>query len=266
MTLILLLACSGEPAPAEVVVEASPELPAEPPEPAFDYRGTGIPLVPDMTDFHAVLRDQKVSAAAARHAAEVEYKPDVMVEKIAATRTGAELGALFVEAGSGELPVMLARAQRIRAGLEAINDEGPALQDADSLIAWLKTDPPREELLAGMDTRTAVAIETLAEHAGDELVPLVLAGAWLQAYDLLALAMEETGNRAIGPQLLAQPAVGLYFKSYTASVGQDFIPSGMLGPMTHSLDRLEQATNHDPMSPEDVAAVRDATESLLGMM
>ncbi len=264
MSLALLLACFAEPEEQGVDAELAIAQPAPPPD--FDYRGDGVPLVPDFTDFHAQLAAKGLADPAARHAAEVQYKPDVMVAKIAATRTGAELGALFVEAGAGELPVMVARAQRIRDGLNAINEGGPAVQGADELIAWLLTDPPREQMLRELDERSDVAIDQLGEHAGDEFVPLVMAGAWLQAYDLVALAMEETANPSAGELLLAQPMVGAYFRSYTTSVGKDFLPVGMNGPLMDSLDKLERATDHQPMTPEDVASIREATESLLGMM
>jgi len=264
VSLALLLACSSE--PEELGAQAELTIDQSVPVASFDYRGEGVPLVPDFTEFHAQLAAKGLSGPAARHAAEVEYKPDVMVPKIAATRTGAELGALFVEAGAGELPVMAARAQRIRDGLNAINEGGPAVQGADELLAWLLTDPPRELMLRELDDRSDAAIDHLGEHAGDEFVPLVMAGAWLQAYDLIALAMEETDDWSAGSALLTQPMVGEYFRSYTATVGKDFLPAGMTGPLTDSLDMLERATDHEPMTPEDVASIRQATESLLGML
>lgn len=268
MTAFLLwFACSGEPStPLPEATDVEAVVAEEPAPPSFNYRGEDVPLVPNMAQFHATLKEHKLSAAAARHAKEQEYKPDVMVAKIAAARTGAELGALFVEAGDGELPVMVARAERIRAGLESINDDGPALVKADALLELLRSDPPRDELLAAMDDRMGAALDELGEHAGDELIPLVMAGAWLQAYDLVALAMEETGEMAAGPTLLRQPLVGAWFTSYTGTVGQDFIPGGMLGPLTDSLKKLETATDHQPMTLQDAADIRDATESLLGMM
>lgn len=267
--MLFLLACSAEPevpVPQEAALGVTEDLPAPPAPPEFNYRGVDVPLVPDLSDFHDTMHQHGLGPSAARHAAEVEYKPDVMVAKIAAARTGAELGALFVEARDQDLPILVARGERIRAGLASINDQGPALQKTDELLTLLKSDPPRTELLEQLDEKAPVAIDVLAEHVGEEHVPLVLAGAWLQAYDLVALAMEETGQRDAGPLLLRQPEVGAWFTSYTDTVGGDFIPSGMLGPLKNSLQRLESATDHTPMTELDVSEIRDATESLLGMM
>lgn len=267
--MLLLLACSAEPElppPDDETTGALGVQPAQEQAPDFNYRGADVPLVPDLSDFHDTMHQHGLGPSAAKHAAEVQYKPDVMVAKIAAARTGAELGALFVEARDQDLSILVARSERIRAGLESINDEGPALEKADELLTLLKSDPPRDQLLDQLDEKTPVAIDVLAEHVGEEHVPLILAGAWLQAYDLVALAMEDTGARDAGPLLLRQPLVGDWFTSYTETVGEDFIPSGMLTPLKDSLKKLEAATDHTPMTEQDVSEIRDATESLLGMM
>jgi hypothetical protein len=264
--ILTLLACTGsqpEPAPTQL----PPEAPAPALEAAFEYRPPGVPLVPSARELHEMLAEQPgLSEAVAARAAEAVYKPDVVVVKIAATRTGAELGALFCEAGVADPKDLALRMTRITSGFEAIATAGPAVQASQDFSAFLLTDPDRDSLLAEMDRYRPLALDLLADHGGEEIIPLVLAGAWLQAYTLTAGGLLDVEAPERGHHLFYQPAVGAYFTTYTATVGGEVVPSGVLEPLDLALAELELRTQNDPMSTEDVAEVLRASESLLGML
>ena len=266
-----LLACTGSSTPEPTQLPAPTQLPehapAPMPEAAFEYRPLGVPLVPSARELHDMLAEQPgLAEAVAARATEAVYKPDVVVVKIAATRTGAELGAFFVEAGVADPKDLALRLTRITSGFEAIATEGPAVQASQDLGAFLLTDPDRDTLLAELDRYRPLALDLLADQGGEEIIPLVMAGAWLQAYALIAGGLLDVDAPERGHHLFYQPAVGSYFTTYTATVGGEVVPSGVLDPLDQALAELELRTQRDPMTTEDVAEVLRASESLLGML
>ena len=262
----LWLACSGEPeAPVHHAQDPVPE-PAPARTQAFEYRPEGVELVPSLVELHATLAEHGLEKAAANKAAQVRYKPDVVVTNIAAARTGAELGALAIEAGVADPAIVAERVARIRAGLDSIHPEGPASVAVMGIEEELLANPDGPTLLASLDARRATAADVLVDHGGEEVLPLVAAGAWLQAYALVAAAMQETGHTAPAHALFHRPDIGEYFATYTATVGAEVIPSGLLGPLEVNLQTMKVLTEADPMSTEDITKLQEACDELLGML
>lgn len=265
MTWLALLACSTEPEPTPPVGAPVAE-PAPARAQAFDYQPDGLQLVPSLVELHEVLAEHGLEEAAARKAAEVEYKSDVVVTNIAAARLGAQLGALAVEAGVTDPALVAERVRRIRAGLDSIAPEGDASRVILAIEEELAANPDRATLLASLDARRPTAVGTLTAHGGEEILPLVAAGAWLQGYSLIAAAMVETEQVGPAHQLFYRPAVGDYFVEYTATVGAEVIPGGLLGPLEVNLQTMKALTASDPMSLDDVSKLQQACDELLGML
>lgn len=264
--ILIWLACSGEPeAPVHHAEDPVPE-PAPARTQAFEYQPVGVELVPSLVELHATLAEHGLERAAAEKAAQVSYKPDVVVTNIAAARTGAELGALAIEAGVTDPAIVAERVARIRAGLDSIHPEGPASLVVIGIEEELLANPDPATLLASLDARRGTAVDTLVDHGGQEIVPLVAAGAWLQAYALIAAAMQETGVTAPAHALFHRPAIGEYFAAYTATVGAEVIPSGLLGPLEVNLQTMKVLTESDPMTAEQVRKLEEACDELLGML
>ncbi len=262
--IFLLLACSvEEPEPPEPApVEGS----APGREMAFEYRPEGVELVPSLVELHAAMTAAGLQEAAVVRARAVEHKPDVVVANIAAVRTGAEIGAFAIEVGVADPDLVAERMARIQTGLDAIKVDGPASAAAQDMEAFLRTGPLPEEVLARLDNGRMHALDLVEDHGGEEIIPLMAAGAWLQAYALLAGAMEDTERYEAGHALFHKPPIGDYFATYAATVGGDVIPSGVLEPLEMNLQLMKTYTASDPMSPEQVRAMREACEGLLGML
>ncbi|MCP4917230.1 MAG: hypothetical protein GY913_09925 [Proteobacteria bacterium] len=264
--ILALLACSGEPEPSVVPADQPIAEPAPARTQAFDYQPEGVELVPSLVELHAALAERGLQDAAARRAATIKYKPDVVVANIAAARTGAELGAFAVEASVADPAIVAERVARIRAGLDSIAPEGPASLVVMEIEEELAANPDPATLLASLDARRPTATDTLVAHGGQEILPLVAAGAWLQAYALLAGAMLDAGTFEGAHSLFYRPQIGEYFAEYTATVGAEVIPGGLLGPLEVNLQTMKALTHSDPMSEDEVRKLEEACSELLGML
>lgn len=270
--LLLLLACTGAaPAPEAIVTgagggEPAPSEPVAPVVPAFDAWPEDPALLPAPSLVAQSLSDHGILASSAEHAASVSYKTDVSVSMIAAARTGAEIGALVIEASVVEPAKLAERVQRIQAGLASLDEESLALQDTANLLVFLSQDPSPEQVRTQLDQLHAKLLLALEAESDSSVLPVLLAGAWMQAYHLMALGLESTENPGPGHELFYRPPVGAYFSAYVEGVGQGTIPSGMLEPLEGTLDNLRERTEKDPMSAEDLAMVRQGLGDILGML
>ncbi len=265
--LLLLLACTAAPEPASDAVEPpAVEASPEPELPTFDAWPGNPDLLPAPSLVALSLQAHGVQAACAEYAAQVSYKTDVSVSTIAAARTGAEIGALLVEAPVTDSAKLAERVQRIQAGLASLNDEGLGLQETSKLLVLLSQDPAPAQVTIQLDQLHAELLMNMEAQSDNELLPVLLAGAWMQAYLLIAQGLQAMNNPGPGHALFHHPHVGEYFSGYVASTGQDTIPSGMLAPLEQTLLNLRMVTQKDPMSAKDLATVRQGLDDILGML
>lgn len=266
--ILLLLACSGDTEQPERATPSGPlvEDPAPGREMAFEYRPEGVELVPSLLELHAALKAAGLEEAAAARAAQIQHNPDVVVTTIAASRTGAELGAFAVEVGVVDPQLVAERLDRIQTGLDAIKVDGPASAAATDMSAFLRTGPGPEEALARLDAGRGHALDLVEEQGGEEIIPLLAAGAWLQAYAIIAGAMADEQRFEGAHVLFYQPDVGEYFATYAATVGGEVIPAGVLEPLEMNLQSMKTLTRSDPMTEAQVTALKAACEDLLGML
>lgn len=261
-----MLACTGNPEPTEPIVQAPPLVEPEPAVPSFDAWPGTPELLPAPSRVAASLQTHGIQKACAEYAARVSFKTDVSVSTVAAARTGAEIGALVVEAPVTEPAKLAERVQRIQAGLASLNEESLALQDTANLLVFLSQNPEPDQVSVQLDQLHAKLLMNMEAQSESELLPVLLAGAWMQAYLLMAQGLEANNNPGPGHALFFRPVVGQYFSGYVSSVGQGTIPSGMLGPLEETLVHLRVVTEKDPMSAEDLATVREGLEDILGML
>lgn len=267
---LLFLACTAAPEPPPVELAAPPPEPPtlfeEPELPSFDAWPGNPELLPAPSTVSASLAAHDLQTVCATYAAEISYKTDVSVSTIAAARTGAEIGALLVEAPVTPPAKLAERVLRIQAGLASLNEDSMALQETAALLVFLTQDPAPEQVAAQLDQLHAKLMMQIEEQSDNELLPVLLAGAWMQTYLLMAKGLEATENPGPGHALFYRPHVGEYFSSYVASAGQSSIPSGMLEPLQQTLGHLREVTKKDPMSAEDLATVRQGLDDILGML
>ncbi len=262
-SLLLLLACAAGPADeagtAPVPAGAPPEEPAE-----ADFEALPDPelLLPAPAALRELLDRRGLGPAVAELAAGSRYKTGVIVKNLSAARTGAELGSLLLEAGYASPDVARARLDRIREGLEVF--AGPAL--AEQLVGGLAEGAGGAAWVEALQGQRAEVIALVRAESDHPQLPLVLAGAWLQASWLTASALERTGGTEGARELLYRPEISAYFQSYVAIRGPEDFPESVLRALKQTLDIMDERTAHDPMSTEDIAAVRGAVEGLLRSM
>lgn len=269
MMLLLLWGCGfglGEEAAPVAEPAATATAAAQPAPPAFDVLPLGVELILEPQRFQAMVAPYKLGPVLARRAVGVTYNTDVMVDQIAAVRTGAELGALMVEAGHQEISVVQARLARIHAGLDAIQPGGPVLEQVARLSAAVDAGITGDAWVQVLQAHHAPIQDNVAAHLGDDMVPLLLAGAWMQGALLAVQGIQETGQLEAGPLLLNRPLVGGYFDAWVAQAGTDIFPAAAFSGIQESLGTLRTLTTRDPMTPADAAAIQDTLEGLLGMI
>lgn len=214
----------------------------------------------------AQLDGEGLGEAAAAAAADVQYKTTVAVERIAAPRIGAEIGALYIEAGVVEPAVLSVRMQRIHDGFETLDPESEATKRSAQMLAFLGHEPPATKVVSHLDELHAVALVELESHSESETLPLLFAGAWMQAYQLICVAMEDTGNVAHAHTLIYQPQVGAYFLGWIDTMGSSALGEATSAPVHEILTDLRELAMKDPMTVDDVRSTREGLEDILGMM
>lgn len=258
----LLAACGGAP-DGEPAAEAGP---AVAPVPHGEVPRPPDDLFPSPAAVDVLLRSGDLGAELAGLARSVEHKCDVMVAEIVALRTGAEFGALVVEAGAQDSEVVRGRLARIRAGLGTLDAHGPAVVQFDALKLQLDRGASGAAWVALLEQRRDPSRVALREQFPSDQVPLFLAGAWLQGAWLVAASMERTGRPEPGHALLHHPEVGVYFRSYLASPASSSLFQPLVrDELERTLALVDLHTRHE-MTVEDVRVVREATERLLGML
>ena len=173
--------------------------------PTFDAWPEDPELMPAPSLVALSLQTHGVQAACAEYAAQVSYKTDVSVSTIAAARTGAEIGALLVEAPVTESAKLAERVQRIQAGLASLNDEGLGLQETSKLLVFLSQDPAPAQVSIQLDQLHAGLLMNMESQSNNELLPVLLAGAWMQAYLLIAQGLQAIDNPGPGHALFHHP-------------------------------------------------------------
>ena len=264
----LLIACSGggEVGEAPPAPETTVSAPEPPPVPAFDPLPSGVELLLEPARFQAQAAPFGLAGRLAKEAQEVERTTDVIVAELASVRTGAELGALMVEAPRQDPEIVVARLQRIREGLEAIRSDGPALGLVDAMIDEAANGVSGDAWVAVLQQHYPAMPTVFADHVGEENIPLVLAGAWMQGALLCVRAMRATGKLDAGPALLVRPEVGAYFVAWLDHTGEELFPESTLAAVRETLAVLAELSDNDPLTHGDAAVLQESLESLLGMI
>ncbi len=270
MIFALILGCSFGFGDAQEPGSATPEPPASAGLPGadvpFDPLPDNVELILEPARFQAVIAPYGLGPSLAKHAAEVEYNTAVVVDPLAAVRTGAELGALMVEAQDQDREIVLARLQRIREGLETIRGDGPGLVPLVKLSAVVESGVSGPAWVQVLQAHHAPIQKDLTLHVGEEMVPVLLAGAWMQGALLSVQALRERGAYEAAPLLLRRPEVGTYFEAWVEHVGNDLFPPSALTGVKESMATLRRLTDQDTISPAQAATIQDTLEGLLGMI
>ncbi len=233
---------------------------------SFDPLPEGVELILEPARFHQQISPYGLGPSLARHARSVQYNTDILVAQMAAARSGAELGALMVEAGFQDPQTITARLQRIHDGMKAIRDDGPILDLLVMLQGTAESGISGEAWVQVLQAQYSPIRTHMADHLGTDVVPLLLAGAWMQGALLSVKAMREKDQLGIAPALLNRPEVGLYFERWMNHAGPEMFSDSAVADIQQSLLTLRALSDNDPMTPADAATIEKNLEGLLGML
>ncbi len=219
------------------------------------------------------MEQNALGAAAQRSLVGVSYKTHVSIARIGAPRTGAEIGALIVEAGWAKPAAIEARLERIRAGMEALASDQPAVATEAAAIHALWIDlqqrTPGEAGIAWVEAlegqRVLISIE-MDQTADAKLAPLVLAGCWLQIADAMTSALIETDHPELASVVFTRPDLSLYFQGYLDSEGAELFPESVVVAMREALSLNERFHGRSDLTLQELEYAHALNQNILGML
>lgn len=266
--LLLLVACSGEPAAPEQPNTPPPE--ATPPaDVRFDVKdlqaqASQEALVPSPAEVQRTLQNAGLTSKLA----ELVKGRKVVVEGAnddeVAVRTGIVLAQLVLSAASAPKEDLTAHVAQLKTGLGKLGAGEDIQKSLDDLSARIANEASsREDLVREMDEIAGMMVPDVEFKVGERALPLIRAGAWLEGAWLVTSAIQAEGKYEAATSLVRQPAVVAYFRSYLSKEGQSVAQGELMTQLDQTLTTLEGVTAKETISQEDVAAVHDAVGAVL---
>lgn len=275
---VLLAACSGDsstteqpPQPDPAAGTAPDATPATPPPTLavaeLQAQAENIALVPSPAEMQKALEKAGISGGLSKLVPAREYKMDVENKDIIAVRTGVVLADALLTVKDAEKDVLVARLEKVKAGMTALGGGTDLAATIDELINAVKNDvKSRDELLKDLDDLHGAIIPELKYEAGERVVPLIQAGSWLEGSNLVANAILTSGKPDAANSLLRQPQVASYFLKYVQVEGADKAPAEVLRQLEGTLKKLQEIASKPALAAEDVTEVKAQTDAVLALL
>lgn len=272
----VLTGCSGDATTAEAPKDA-PQAPAPDTTPAtppptlaaadLQAQAENIALVPSPAEMQKALEKAGVAGGLSKLVPTREYKMDVDNKDVVAVRTGVVLADALLTVKDAEKDVLVARLEKVKAGMTALGAGKDIEATIDELINAVKNDvKSRDELLKDLDELHGAVIPEIKFEAGERAVPLLQAGSWLEGSNLVSNAILTSGKIEAGNSLLRQPQVAEYFLKYVQVEGADKAPAEVLKQLEGTLTKLKEIAAKPSLSTEDVTEVKAQTDSVLALL
>lgn len=264
--LLALTACGG----SETVNEAPAPVPTPAPEVVHeaDTEATVADvLVPSPSETQRAVAAAGIDTTLATLIEHPEINTNEGSEDQVAVSTGVVVADLLLTAKTSSNDQLVAQLASIQAGMAKLE----AGSDIDAILEDLKTrvaaeSITRDELVSELEALSGAVIPELEFNGRARIVPLIQAGSWLEASNLLSRALLDAHQPAAADALLKQPEVVDYFQRYASDHGMD-APLPVTETLLTTLETLSKVSNKDgSLSDEDLAAVRDATQSVLALL
>ena len=264
---IALTACTGTTADETPVA-----VPVVEPTPVPEVTPAGndaapAALVPSPSETQKALQAAGIDVALASlitHPA-LNMTPDS--EDQAAVTTGVIVADLILTATTSTTEQLVSQLETIQLGMKHL-DGG---SDIDSVLEDLKTRVKeeaitREEVVSELELLSSVVIPELEFNGRGRIVPLIQAGSWLEASNLLSRALIDADQPADADAMIKQPEVVEYFLKYVSDNGVD-TPAAITGTLAASLEVLNGVSNkEESLTRTDLESVRDATQAVLSAL
>jgi hypothetical protein len=185
-----------------------------------------------------------------------------------AVRTGVLLADTLLTVKPSTNEELKGRLSSVRDGLNKL--QGGA--DIDKTLADLSErigneSVTRDQLLYEFDTLAGAAIPELKFNGRERIVPLIQAGSWLEAANLVAKAVKAKGKADAADALLKQPAVVDYFLRYVKAEGGQKTTEAVATKLESSLNELKAlAEKKEALTAEDIDKVIQVTDDVLALL
>jgi len=264
-TLVLLLACSGEPEP--VTAPPAEPTPATPLAPEQLEQAIEHTLTPSPNETRLAVERAGITLSLGTLIPERNWQLDQGGIDRAALRTGVLLGDLVLTVKEAEKPWLVTQLQMIHDGLQAMGAGEGLLSTVADMKASVENDAvSREDLLRQLDDLVGMVPTNEGVGPEDNSGPLLQAGAWLGATNLTSRAVLRSGQLEAADTLLRQKAVAEHFLSYVSEGEGEEKAGDVQSLLKISLTRMIEISDQETIGRADVEEVRDQTQALIDLL
>ena len=275
---LTLLGCGGdappvEPAdpnaaPSEGPADATPAVPPTPLALAdLAAQAQNIALVPSPVEMQHAMEKVGISGGLSKLVVERGLKFDAANKDVVAVRTGAILADAMLTVKDAPSDVLVARMEKVKAGLAALGAGTDIPATIDELINNVKNEvTSRDELLKDLDDLHGALIPEIKYEAGERVVPLIQAGSWLEGSNLVATAIIAANKPEAANSLLRQPQVAAYFLKYVEVEWAGKAPDEVLTQLRVTLLKLQELASKPSLTLDDVKEIKSQTDSVLALL
>ncbi len=270
VSLITLVACSGspEPAPAEPpapVAAETPELGDQDPAQLAAQADRKYALVPSPVETEAALAKAGIDGKLGGLITARAWKLDEKDTERVAVRTGVILADTLLTLKTAKDEEVIAHLEELRQGMATLKGGEDVDKTLVDIITRVKAGAvTREELLKEFDQLAGAVIPELEFNGVSRVVPLVQAGSWLEAANLVAKAAK--GNAASVSDILKQPDVVSYFAEFSKQRDPS-TPAPVGAVLDTTLASLTAiSTKTEPLTDADLDAITQAAEAVLVLL
>ena len=264
VAVLSLCACSSEPE-APPPVEAPLVTPDEaPPVTAEDAEQA---LVPSPMETQRALEAAGIEVALASLIDHPSLSMSSDSEDQLAVGVGVVVADLILTARTSDKEHLIEQLETIATGMKQLDGGEDIDRVLSELMERVKADSiTRDELVSELEMLSSAVIPELEFNGRARIVPLIQAGSWLEASNLLARALQQAGQLGAADALLKQPEVVAYFQRYAADNSID-TPAPINATLVTSLATLNELSNKQgSLTMDDMAAVEAATRAVLALL
>jgi hypothetical protein len=275
--LSLLAGCEGGgTAPSNDATDAPPATPAAGAEKAPDVKfdlatlqaeAKPAALVPSPVEMQKALSAAGITTRLATLVSARNIETVVPDKNAAAVRTGVVLADLVLTVKDAPTPQIVAQLARVKQGLQALGGSPDLAATIDDLSNRLTNDAiSRDDLVKELDELRGVMVPAGSYEVGENAVPLILAGSWVEGSHLVAAAMKAENKFDGADNLLKQPAVVDYFLEYVKEEGAQQAPGDLVARLETTLGELKVIAAKPSLGKEDVERIHSATGEVLALL
>jgi len=264
----LLTGCGGEETSAPTPESKPFEVPATIDLAELNKEAEQVSLVPSPTVMQESLKKAGINEALDTQVQVRNFTFKESQVSASAVKTGVLLADALLTVRTAPPELLVQRMESVKAGMTAIKAGGDIAATIDGIIVDIKAvgAGPRDGIEQQIEELQQVLIPELKFEAGEQVVPLILAGGWLEGSNLVASAISKAGKPEAGNELLRQGPVCDYFLKYVDAAEKANANEVIVGQLRTTLNKLKEISAKPALAIEDVNEVKAQTDAVLSML